>query len=223
MRNGGYLPETPESLSATSISREAQKARENHQSDLWEITDARQMRALAHPIRIALIEALTLEGPLTATQVGEMIGESPTTCSFHLRQLAKYGFVEETGRGPGRIRPWGLTHIGFRFSNLTLDAERTLAANVLRRALDQHYLTRLQAWHEDRDEYPAEWQDVTGTSESILYVTVDELRSLRMELDALLLSYRKRLTDPSQRPTGALPIEAFLFLFPHWSSMKGRK
>ena len=58
------------------------------------LTDPRAMRAVAHPIRIALLEVLGSEGPLTATEAGELIGESPTTCSFHLRQLAKYGFIE---------------------------------------------------------------------------------------------------------------------------------
>ena len=73
--------------------------------DVRQLTDSRTLRALTHPVRIALIEALLLGGAMTATEVGEQIGESPTTCSFHLRQLAKYGFVEEAGggrAGPGR-------------------------------------------------------------------------------------------------------------------------
>src|SRR5579875_2072487 len=68
-------------------------------TEMRTITDARTMRALAHPVRIAIIEVLGLGGPMTATEVGEEIDESPTTCSFHLRQLAKYGFVEEAGGG----------------------------------------------------------------------------------------------------------------------------
>src|ERR1700722_12700925 len=51
------------------------------------ITDARTLKALAHPVRIALFEELALGGAMTATQIGERIGESATTCSFHLRQL----------------------------------------------------------------------------------------------------------------------------------------
>ena len=70
------------------------------------LTDPRAMRAVAHPVRIALLEVLGTEGPLTATQAGELIGESPTTCSFHLRQLAKYGFIEEVAGVAGRKRPW---------------------------------------------------------------------------------------------------------------------
>ncbi|HWD74930.1 MAG TPA: helix-turn-helix domain-containing protein, partial [Solirubrobacteraceae bacterium] len=71
-----------------------------------EVTDPRSLRGLAHPVRLALIGLLRREGPLTATQAGERIGESPASCSFHLRQLAKYGLVEEAGAGPGRRRPW---------------------------------------------------------------------------------------------------------------------
>ena len=77
------------------------------ESGLRQVTDARTMRALAHPVRIALIEALSAGGAMTATEVAELIGESPTTCSFHLRQLAKYGFVEDSQETrPGRSRPW---------------------------------------------------------------------------------------------------------------------
>ena len=65
--------------------------------DVRQLTDSQTLRALTHPVRIALIEALLLGGAMTATEVGERISESPTTCSFHLRQLAKYGFVEEAG------------------------------------------------------------------------------------------------------------------------------
>ncbi len=79
-------------------------AADSRPGDLRQVSDARTMRALAHPVRIALLEMLSLEGAMTATEIGERISESPTTCSFHLRQLAKYGFVEEAGGGKGRAR-----------------------------------------------------------------------------------------------------------------------
>ena len=58
-----------------------------------DLTDPKAMRALAHPLRWALLEALGHAGTLTATQASEMLGESPANCAFHLRTLAKYGFV----------------------------------------------------------------------------------------------------------------------------------
>ena len=97
------------------------------------VDDARTLRALTHPVRIALLEALGLGVAMTATQLGEQIGESPTTCSFHLRQLAKYGFVEEAGGGKGRARPWKLTSIGMNISGRPGDPETEIAAAALGR------------------------------------------------------------------------------------------
>src|ERR1700683_4333725 len=70
------------------------------------LTNPKAIRALAHPVRWALLEALGQAGTLTATQASEMLGESPANCAFHLRTLAKYGFIEEAGGGRGRERPW---------------------------------------------------------------------------------------------------------------------
>src|SRR4051794_41920037 len=85
-----------------------------------EVTDPMAMRALAHPVRLALIEALADAGTLTATEAGERVGESPANASFHLRQLAKYGFVEEAGT-QGRRRPWEVKQLGVGFTHLAED------------------------------------------------------------------------------------------------------
>jgi hypothetical protein len=185
---------------------------------LWqeprELTDPRTMRAITHPVRLALLEALTLEGPLTATKAGELIGESSTTCSFHFRQLAKYGFVEEAGGGPGRLRPWRLTHLGMRFSDVQEDPEAAIAARALDRTLRERHLARLQEFYDNRGSYPREWREVTGGSEFLLWVTADEVRALDQEITEVLRRYEDRLTDPALRPPGALPVEVLLFGYP---------
>src|ERR1700684_2153615 len=76
------------------------------------LTNPKAIRALAHPVRWALLDALGQAGTLTATQASEMLGESPANCAFHLRTLAKYGFVEGAGGGRGRERPWRQTYNG---------------------------------------------------------------------------------------------------------------
>ncbi len=183
--------------------------------ELLEITDARTLRALAHPVRIALIETLVLEGPMTATGVGERIGESPTTCSFHLRQLAKYGFVEEAGGGKGRARPWRVTSVGMRFGKSDDDPETELAAGALGRLFRERQLARYHAWRETRASYPKRWRDAASDSEYVLYLTAEELEELSEELSALLLPrFRERLTDPSRRPAGSVPVELLLFAYP---------
>jgi DNA-binding transcriptional ArsR family regulator len=172
------------------------------------------MRALTHPVRLALLEALALEGPLTATGAAEVIGESPTTCSFHFRQLAKYGFVEQAATGPGRMRSWRLTRVGMRFTDVHDDPETQIAARALSRTLRERSLARLEAYYEARASYPVRWQEVTGSSEFVLYVTPEELRAADAEVTAILHRYRDRIADPERRPPGSLPVEVLLFAYP---------
>jgi predicted ArsR family transcriptional regulator len=178
------------------------------------LTDPRAMRAVAHPVRIALLEVLGTEGPLTATQAGEHIGESPTTCSFHLRQLAKYGFIEEVEGVPGRRRPWRLIHTGLSFSDVSDDPETRLAATALSRVLHAFYLDRLKEGLALRRDTPTEWQKATGASEFLLYVTVEELQALDEQVEALVKPFVERIGNPKRRPRGAVPIEVLFFAYP---------
>jgi predicted ArsR family transcriptional regulator len=173
------------------------------------------MRALAHPVRLALIETLSLESPLTATQAADRIGESPTTCSFHLRQLAKYGFVEEAGGGRGRARPWRMSALGMRVSSEHDDQETELAASALARLWRERNLERYRNWLDTKGSYPRAWREVAESSQHVLWLTTDELKQLNEDLLVLLLSrFGERRTDPSTRPAGALPVELLTFAYP---------
>src|SRR3954462_7037030 len=107
-----------------------------------ELDDPKAMRALAHPVRLALLEALT-DGPMTATEAGERVGESPANASFHLRQLAKYGFVEEAG-AQGRRRPWKRKQLGMRFTAVHDDEGTAAAARQLDRTMRERYFDRAE-------------------------------------------------------------------------------
>ncbi|MBV9417132.1 MAG: helix-turn-helix transcriptional regulator [Solirubrobacterales bacterium] len=179
-----------------------------------ELTDPRAMRAITHPVRLALIEALGLEGPLTATRAAEVIGESPTTCSFHFRQLAKYGFVEEASTGPGRTRSWRLTRVGMHFTDVHDEPETRIAARALARTLRERSLERLDTYYELRSSYPPRWQEVTGASEFMLHVTPDELQALDEEITEILRRFRDRIARPELRPEESLPVEVLLFAYP---------
>lgn len=183
-------------------------------SEPRELTDPKTLRALTHPVRLALLEILTLEGPLTATEAGELIGESSTTCSFHFRQLAKYGFVEEAGHGPGRQRPWKLVHIGMSFSDVNDDPEMTVAAKTLEKMMIDRAFARLQNFYNTRSSYPTQWQENSGSYENILHITVEELKAVEEECSAIFLRFRDRLADPALRPPNSLPVEFLLFGFP---------
>jgi DNA-binding transcriptional ArsR family regulator len=180
-----------------------------------EVTEARSLRALTHPVRIALIEALTLGGAMTATEVGERIGESPTTCSFHLRQLAKYGFVAEAGGGKGRARPWRMTSIGMSFASTHEDPQSEIASGLLLRLIREREFDRYRAWRDTRSSYPRQWQQAAGDAEYLFYMTAAELQQLKDELSALLLDrFLDRLTDPSLRPADSVPVEILTLCYP---------
>jgi DNA-binding transcriptional ArsR family regulator len=179
-----------------------------------ELSDPHTLRALTHPVRLALLEALELHGPLTATQAGEKIGEPPNTCSFHFRQLAKYGFVEEAGPAPGRSRPWRRKTVQMHFTDLHEDAETAIAARELDRMLRARYFERLEAFYASRADYPLAWQETTGGSQAVLHVSPEELKTIDREITGILDRYHARNEDPGQRPPDSLPIEVLLFAYP---------
>jgi hypothetical protein len=180
-------------------------------SEPMRLTDPRAMRALAHPVRLGLVEALTMHGQLTATEAGDLIDETPTTCSFHFRQLAKYGFVEEAGARPGRARPWQLVQLGWTTPEIPDDPSSAVAENALSRVTLDRYVDRHNRSREARATYPPQWHAVGGQSETVCWVTPGEALELDKDLRELFFRYRDRLTDPSRRPAGAEAVEVVAF------------
>jgi DNA-binding transcriptional ArsR family regulator len=178
------------------------------------LTDPKTMRALTHPVRLALLEALALEGPLTATQAGELIGESPTTCSFHFRQLEKYGFVEGAGLGPGRQRYWKRVDVWMNFNDTNDDPEANIAAKGLERLLFERSVARIRNFYDTKSGLSKEWQEASESTQSVLYVTADELREINAQLISILKPFNARLEDHTLRPENALPVELLAFTFP---------
>jgi len=181
---------------------------------LRDVNDPKTLRALTHPVRLALLEALSIDGPLTATAAGELIGESPTTCSFHFRQLAKYGFVEEADTGPGRLRPWKIVNVGMRWSDVTEDPETSLAAKSLERMVFDRALGRLSSYMSTKASFPKVWQEAAQNVETILWATPEELEGATNEIIEIFNRFRDRISDESARTEGSLPIEALMFTYP---------
>ena len=69
--------------------------------------DVNDLKALAHPLRVQLLDALSTYGAATASGLADRLGESSGATSYHLRQLEKHGFVRELkGKGSARERWW---------------------------------------------------------------------------------------------------------------------
>lgn len=177
------------------------------------LTDPRAMRALAHPVRMALIELLGVADPITATQASEALGESPANCAFHLRTLAKYGLIKEAGGGRGRERPWTRTHRTLRLSTTEqTDAHASLAAGALARAWFDHWVER--ARQVIGSPPPPGWEGASDFSRASIYMTPEEATQVADEIQAILDRYRGRKQDPSLRPPGSLPAEMVFYVAP---------
>lgn len=186
--------------------------------DPVEITDPRALRALAHPARIAIMQHLIFDGPATATECAAAAGMSPSACSYHLRALARYGFVDEepAEAADQRHRPWRARLVAMSIGK---DPDRSQALRVADRLL----LETVHAWMEDlrasyydhETEYPQEWQVSAGGTQSILHVTAAELTEIRSKIDELLAGYVR--LSPADRPPGSQRVHVFADFTPSFS------
>lgn len=175
------------------------------------IGDARSLQALAHPTRLALMEAIALAGTLTATQASEVVGESPTACAYHLRVLGRLDLIEEACGGPGRERPWRLVQSSVTIADDSGDPAAEQAARALSTAVIERFIARIRAFELARTGFPEDVRAVTGALQSIVFATPAEMARLREQLSALLEPYLNR-ADPAQRPAGYQPFELVTFI-----------
>jgi DNA-binding transcriptional ArsR family regulator len=167
------------------------------------LTTAAELRAFAHPLRQSLYEQIVLFGPLTATQLADRVGESPSNCSWHLRKLAEHGLVEEAPGGSGRNRPWQAAAKGLEWGDADGDPETSRAGEALARMLlDRERARRDAAMERLRGDTEA-WRDAAGSHQSLLWLTSDELAELNAKIRDLFTTGLERHEDPSLRPEGA--------------------
>jgi hypothetical protein len=152
-------------------------------------------------------------GALIATQAAAQLGESSGTCSFHLRQLAKYAVCEEAGGGRGREKPWRATATFTTWDMAAGDPERGDAEAHLNATVLQHYLGRISRWLADRQDDPREWQEAASYGDLTIALTAPELDALRDGIDALVRPYLGRMTG-EEAPDGARRVALIGFAFP---------
>jgi hypothetical protein len=177
------------------------------------LTDPLAMRALAHPVRVALVELLSVVDTLTATQASELLAESPANCAFHLRTLAKYGFVEEAGGGRGRERPWKAADRHIMISTRQDDPRAATAAGALSQVWLDLWIERARQVFGSDSSLPG-WENATGWSRNSVFLTPEETRDLRGQMRRLLEKYEARKSNPALRPPGTLPVEWTVFNAP---------
>jgi predicted transcriptional regulator len=184
------------------------------EQDTLNLADPRAMRAMAHPVRMALMELLAASRTLTATQASEVLGESPANCAFHLRTLAKYGFVREAGGGKGRERPWTRAHRSISIDTAgQADARAELAARTLSEAYGERMLQRVRYAYTNA-VWPKGWEQAVISGATVRFLTAEEAVGISLEIRAIIDRYQSRIDDPGGRPAGALPVQVAHYIFP---------
>ncbi|MET7451351.1 helix-turn-helix domain-containing protein [Streptomyces sp. NPDC005574] len=177
--------------------------------------DARSLRGLAHPLRMRLLDALRFGGPATASQLAEQLGESSGATSYHLRQLASYGFIEDAPeRGRGRERWWKAAHQGLRFDDALLtDANPDVrgAADMYLHEVASTQSRDLSTWLGNRETWPEEWIRTWDMSSATLRLTPELTRELVEKMHALVDTYRDRATGEDDADTAQVRIHTRAF------------
>ncbi|MFE3825174.1 winged helix-turn-helix domain-containing protein [Streptomyces sp. NPDC059092] len=158
-----------------------------------------------HEVRTALLDLLAEVGTVTATEAAFRLGHSSGLCSFHLRQLARHGYIEEAPRGGGRARPWRLIR-----HNTAAGAPSEESFGDLARGLEDE---SWQRWLARRDQAPAEWRHDEAFS-AVAYLTPEEMGRVADTIRRALAPYQDREQRPLARPDGARPVALITRLFP---------
>jgi predicted ArsR family transcriptional regulator len=162
-----------------------------------------QLRALAHPLRSRLLGTLRFEGPATATQLAARLGTNSGATSYHLRQLAEHGLVEDDAeRSTGRDRVWRSVHdsTSWRSTDFDDDPDAKAADDWLLRRQATTTQQWVHDWLDARDEWPAEWRRASDLSDYHLRLTPADLEALMAELHQVADRYRDR-ADPAAPAT----------------------
>ncbi|MEU8923263.1 helix-turn-helix domain-containing protein [Kitasatospora sp. NPDC048545] len=185
-----------------------------HSDDPHVAITAKGMRAMAHPVRMQLVGLLRKHGPSTATRLAAQLGLNSGATSYHLRQLAAAGFVEEDHeRGNARERWWRSAHrLTVWTGDDMADEDPDTAVGFLRSVLAAHTLTG-QRTLDAFETMPREWRRVTDLSDLILQLTPAEAEQLTGELSEVIGRYRR--TDPDGPvPAGTEQVSVIVHVLP---------
>ncbi|MGZ0148496.1 helix-turn-helix domain-containing protein [Kribbella sp. WER1] len=169
------------------------------------LDDPLAIRAMAHPVRLDLLALLGREGPLTAADAARRLGISQALASHHLRQLAKYDFVEPAPGKDNRERPWRRVSTSQTWGDAIKTSEGAAAAEVLEQLMAERALDSLARWQQQRPDADPVWRDNSGIGQTGLYLTGAELEQVVGQINDLLQRWvdERPIDDKSTRPAGS--------------------
>jgi DNA-binding transcriptional ArsR family regulator len=184
----------------------------NPRSDTRYISDVAALKAIAHPLRVRLLGALRVDGPATASELARTFGESSGSTSYHLRQLARYGYVEEDPEQPNsRDRRWRAAHkyTSWSDADLAADPEGAEASRWMRERQRTFADRVARTFEDERGSWSDEWIRVAGQSDLMLRLTPASLAELTDRIVTLAEEYAERDADAPEAERVALYFASF--------------
>jgi DNA-binding transcriptional ArsR family regulator len=178
------------------------------------VDDLATLRAVAHPLRMRLLGALRIDGPATASELGRRFDESSGATSYHLRQLERYGFVEEDADQPSRReRRWRATthYTTWNSADFLDDVGGQSAMRVFERQRIDFTVRQLRRWYEDRRQWPRGWSAAEIDHDDVLRLRMEDLAALKREMNMLLDRYRAAERDTGDEDAARVLVLSFAF------------
>lgn len=174
-----------------------------------DLTDLHTIRALAHPRRQRMLQYLGLHGPMTSAGLARALALNTGATSYHLRELAKIGFVEEVPElAHGRERWWRAPRRDLRLPARSAQdpAVRSVLDEAVRLELADDFDEFLRYQRDDED--PG-WVDASLTSRGAIRLAVGEVQDFFNDYIGLLNRYRQRAETPADARTVAVRLLVF--------------
>lgn len=174
--------------------------------------EAAELKALAHPLRIQLLEMLLDVGPATASSLGRLTGESSGTTSYHLRRLAGANLIIEAPQmGTGRDRYWRAVGGWSLEADLIQSPATSADARVVIDELTRTSVQRLRRWNAESERWPQQWREHALNATTRLTLDAQQMRDLGQELLAVIGRYRQAQQTSGTPSTSRVIVEAILF------------
>ncbi|QGU26672.1 ArsR/SmtB family transcription factor [Microbacterium oryzae] len=187
------------------------------ESPTTRVLDTGALRALAHPLRVRILDLLSQEGPQTASTLAALTGESSGSTSYHLRMLARHDLVREVEGRAGRERWWERPRGRISFGDESV-GDSPAARAVLQVAVAEYHRARFQEMFDyftrGADAESEEWRDASVSSTTTAHLTAAQMRELAERMDALFSEYAERYRGQTGEDVRAVSLRADMFPLP---------
>lgn len=178
---------------------------------------ATSLRALAHPLRIAMLELLSRRGPQTSSTLGKMLDQPSGVTSYHLRQLARHGFIQEvSGKGRGRERWWERARgtVDFVSTDLAGNLASSEALELVTLEFERQRMSALAGFLQSGDlSIDKEWSNAAAIKTHTFHISAAQMAQLANAVEALIAELAEDF-ERTEQPTDKRTVQVHFDVFP---------